>query len=433
MKYYPNTATNQLGHVDLVGGISATTATFSSDITAQKIYDSGQRVLTSIQVTAGAGLSGGGVINATTNSTILTNTGVLSLVAGTDTSINTTTGAIIVWSTATLQSITNRSSTTTNAINISNGTASTSTTTGALTVAGGVGVGGNLNVLGNISGTNVYSGGNLALTAVRPIAGSGIAITNLTTSNGVVSFIIQNTGGGGTGTNTGSALTILGTPYLGVDTEISTVTLTNLGVQTLTAGTDTAVSGSTGTLAVWSTATLQSITNRGSTTSNYINISNTSNTTLTTTGAFTVAGSIGVAGNLNIGGTMNIATIQASTNVIIGNSDYSYFTSGVIASGGTVNLDTFNVTQYRTAKYLVQAVDYGFTPHKVHSAELLVIHDDNGSSTIGYVSQYGIISNTGELGTWDATYATGSLTLTFTPNYTPTSMIIKVNRIVLTT
>lgn len=76
-----------------------------------------------------------------------------SLTVGTDTAISTSTGAITIWNTGTLQSVTGRGSSTTNSLSILNITGSTSTTTGALVVTGGVGIGGNLYA------GNIYSNG----------------------------------------------------------------------------------------------------------------------------------------------------------------------------------------------------------------------------------------------------------------------------------
>jgi hypothetical protein len=80
----------------------------------------------------------------------------------------------------------------------------------------------------------------------------------------------------------------------------------------------------------------------------------------------------------------------------------------------------------------VQVTDTGVTPNKVHVAEFIVFHDNNGVSTQAYVIQYGIGSNTGELGTWDAVYNTGVITLQFTPNYTPGALTVKTVRTAIT-
>ena len=134
--------------------IISTSATILNSLYAGSLYDSGNRVITAVTVSAGTGLVGGGTINGTSGTVTLTNTGVLSVVAGTDTAISTSTGNVLIWNTSTLQSVSDRGAATTNAISITNLTSSTSSTTGALIVSGGVGVGKDIQVEGN-----VYSNG----------------------------------------------------------------------------------------------------------------------------------------------------------------------------------------------------------------------------------------------------------------------------------
>jgi hypothetical protein len=56
-----------------------------------------------------------------------------------------------------------------------------------------------------------------------------------------------------------------------------------------------------------STATLQTVTNYGNSTTNIITISNTTPATNTTTGALVVSGGMGIGGNLYVGGNLSIA------------------------------------------------------------------------------------------------------------------------------
>ena len=169
--------------------------------------------------------------------------GVGVLYAGTDTVVDYHTGIVTIWNQSTLQSITERGATTTNAISITNETVAESTDTGALVVTGGVGVGG-----------NAYIGGDL---------------------------------------NVGGSLVI------------TTASIASYAPKTvITAGTDTEVSTSTGEISVWNISTLQSVSDRGSTTSNVIHISNATSSTTSTDGAFIVDGGIGVAGDIRVGGNV---------------------------------------------------------------------------------------------------------------------------------
>ena len=71
-------------------GITATTGGFSSSVT-----DTGNRVLTSVSVSAGTGMSGGGTITGPSGSVTITNAGVLSLTGTTNRiTVSASTGAI---------------------------------------------------------------------------------------------------------------------------------------------------------------------------------------------------------------------------------------------------------------------------------------------------------------------------------------------------
>jgi len=98
------------------------------------------------------------------------------------------------------------------------------------------------------------------------------------------------------------------------------------GVATLSAGTDTAVNTSTGYVIVWNTSTLQSITNRGSITSNAITITNN------TSSALTVVGGVSVGGNLNVTGVFT-ATSATFKGII---TDTSGIPSSSTATGALV-------------------------------------------------------------------------------------------------
>ena len=89
--------------------------TTTNAIYAAELYDSGARVITT--------------------ATISGSLGVVQVLAGTDISVNTTTGAVTVSNISTLETVTSRGSTTPYAITITNTETSTGTTTGALTQA----------------------------------------------------------------------------------------------------------------------------------------------------------------------------------------------------------------------------------------------------------------------------------------------------------
>ena len=194
-------------------------------------------------------------VSANTGTVTLTNLGVTNLNSGSDITLSATTGSITINDVSTLESVTNRGATSNNAITITNTTVSTGTTTGALTVAGGVGI------QGSVYAGNLYSNGSLVITQG---------------------------------------------------------TLGNQGVTSITAGTDTSVSTSTGNVTIWDKSTLQSVTSRGSITNNAIGITNTASSTVTnTSNALYVDGGVWIAKTLNVNG--NITGSTATITQVYGN------------------------------------------------------------------------------------------------------------------
>jgi hypothetical protein len=267
----------KFGSLQLTAGTSATSTTTGDLVVAggvgiggslyvnNTIYSGGLEVLTT------SSLGSGGV-------------GVSTISAGTDTAVSANFGAVTIWNTSTLQSVTDRGAATSNTITLTNTTPSSNTGSGALIVYGGIGA-------LNIYASAIYDNGSRVVSSVTPSAGTGISITSLTSSGPSVSFTVNNTG----------VTSLQGTTYIGVSASSGSVTLTNLGVQTLTAGTDTAVSSTTGTVTVWNNSTLQTVTDRGFTTTNRINITDSTDATTVDSAALTVAGGVGIADNILVG------------------------------------------------------------------------------------------------------------------------------------
>jgi len=306
--------------------------------------------------------------------------GVSSVVAGTDTAVSTSSGSILVWNTSTFQTVTNRGSTTTNRISITNTASSISTTTGALQVVGGVGIGGNLYVGGSsyvnnslvitTSTINNYNVTSLAAgtdTAVSTSTGAvtiwntgtlqtvtnrgstttnNISVTNATASTSTITGALIVSGGVGIG----------GAVYAGALYDSGQRVLTTASTSIVTsiiAGTDISVSSSTGNITISDISTLQSVTNRGSTTTNIVYITNTSTSNATTSGALIVSGGVGITGAINAGSTiaaltqlsiksdsldtLNSSTIVLSSSVPIGYSSFIIQNTG--ASGQSYTLD----------------------------------------------------------------------------------------------
>ncbi len=240
-----NSSTNQSsGALRVDGGVG-----IGGNLYAGNIFDNGSRVITSATVVAGLGLIGGGTLTGPESTIALTNTGVLSLTAGTDTAVSNTTGNVVVWNTSTLQTVTNRGWTTTNYMHIANGFSQVGTgtslpggtwTNAVFRVDGDAGVGGNLYIAGDF-----YASCKSVLTT---------ATVGASLNQGDDITIVENT--------------------------------------------------STGELTFNNVSTLQSVTNRGSTTTNRIHFANTSNSTSTQTGSLYADGGIGVAKDVFVGGAV---------------------------------------------------------------------------------------------------------------------------------
>jgi hypothetical protein len=238
-----NTATGNvtISNTSTLDSVTSRGSTTTNAIYAGELYDSGTRVISNISV--GSGIA---VNTSTGPSVVLTNTGVLSLIAGTDTRVSSATGNVTVWNASTLQSVTDRGSTTTNRIRIANGFSQVGTgtsldggtwTNAVFIVDGDAGVGGNLYIQGDF-----YAAGKAVLTTS----------------------------------------TLGGSLNQGQDITITTNT-------------------STGEITWDNVSTLQSVTGRGNTTTNRVLFLNTANSTSTTTGAITVAGGVGIAKDVYVG------------------------------------------------------------------------------------------------------------------------------------
>jgi hypothetical protein len=136
------------------------------------------------------------------------------------------------------------------------------------------------------------------------------------------------------GVGIGGALYIQRTSYVNNAEILTTATIGSYGVSSIAAGTDTVVSSSTGSITIWNNSTLQSITNRGSNTTNQIVITNRTTATATNTGALQVVGGVGIGGDLYVGGVGILNGLQAS-NIVA---------SGTLGVTGTSTLGVVNAT-----------------------------------------------------------------------------------------
>lgn len=368
------------GQVALAGTTSTfvianTTTSFGTDTGALVVYG-GAGIGGDLYVGNTAFVSGSEVVTTATISQYVPSQTVIT--AGTDTAVSSSTGALSIWNTSTLQSVTSRGSSTNVALLISNTTNADSTVTGALVVSGGVGIGQDLYV-----GGSAIINGALAITTATisqftsSATNSFVAGTDtvISTSSGIVyiwnnstlesvtsrgftttqRIIVTNTTGAFS-TNTGAVVIAGG---LGVGgsiyaTEIyengarviTTATAQAFGVSYINPGVDISVNTNTGVVTINNVSTLQSVTARGSTSSSIIQLTTSTNSFSTTTGALVVTGGVGIGGNLFVGGNTNLKNVTATNLVanLIDATDGFIDNLSVISmdSAGTVNATSMN-------------------------------------------------------------------------------------------
>ena len=361
-----NSTSTTTGALTVAGGVGVGLDMY----VGRDIFSRGSRVITEANT---ASLSSG--FSSTSGFALSFNTGTLVNVAVSASTSNfaTTSGFALSFNTGTLVNIAIFASSSTYAevsgvtnslgtgtYAIINNTNSTSTTTGALTVVGGVGIGGTVNVGERIfingaevvttssvnqfaNQTAIFAGTD---TAVSSNSGTSITIWNTSTlqtvsdrGNSTTNTILILNAASASSTNSG-ALQIVGGVGIGQDLYVggalyqqgqqvlTTATVNQFANQTsITAGTDTAVSTSTGAITIWNTSTLQTVTDRGATTNNSISVTNATIATSTNSGALQVAGGVGIGGNLYVGGEIvaqkltieltTVTTTQVTTDDII--------------------------------------------------------------------------------------------------------------------
>lgn len=116
---------------------------------------------------------------------------------------------------------------------------------------------------------------------------------------------------------------------------------------------------------------------------------------------------------LKSGGTFNGTVGIVDSSLGSGNTTF--------ASNSEQTIDTFPVSSYRSAKYLVQVSDN--VSNYYHVTELLLIWN---ASTVQKV-EYAVVTTAGELGTFDADINSGNVRLLFTASDT-LSRTIKYHR-----
>ena len=250
---------------------------------------------------------------------------------------------------------------------------------GALTVAtvtsNGFIFGTQINTSGNGTFANVVSNGYVqgaSIYSSGPISAVGTITAANMTSNGFVFASSLNT----SGTATVNALLSNGTVqgnnvYSSVDiSAVGKVTAASLTSNGFIFGSSLNTSG---------TATVNALTSNGAVNSQ----------TVTTTGVATFASVI-------------------SNTTVTGNSFIMNGNLSTTSTTGTLTLDIFDKTIYRTAHYFIQVTDN--TASTYHSEQVMLIHD----GTTVYKTEYNLIYTAAPLGAFDSTISGNQVSLTFT-------------------
>lgn len=185
---------------------------------------------------------------------------------------------------------------------------------------------------------------------------------------------------------------------------------------TVQGGVDIQVVTSTGTdsttiLNFNNISTLQTVTGRGSTTTNRITFANTSESTSTLSGAVIVVGGIGVGKRVTCESLRIADAIFDSTETVVNTT-------------ATTAIDSFSTSSFRSAKYLIQVDEGTGSGADFEFREILLVRDNQNNV---FATEYGVVTSGGRLGEFAAETTSGNVVLYFTAN-SASNKIVKVLR-----
>jgi hypothetical protein len=305
----------------------------------------------------------------------------------------------------------------TNIVTITTTTNSTGTTTGALVVSGGVGVGGNL-----------YVGGSAYINDTFTVEGTAL-FKNPVTFSGTATYVLS------TNTVYTDNILHLHTPPGGIDAQWTLDDGKDIGIRIHyydTTDTNAALvfSNNSKKFEFYKSGAEGTSTFAGGIYSGLVagslQLNDTTATSNTSTGALVVAGGVGIGKDIYVGGSVTVGPVITDTTVSAmtsNNLNLSSYTKTGITGSGSIDLDSYSGSNYRSSKYFIQVVD----GTDVHVTEMSIFH--NGTSA--YKTEYGYHYNNGILGTFSAAYTASSVVLSFQP-ISATNMAIKVVRLSIT-
>lgn len=287
----------------------------------------------------------------------------------------------------------------TGTVTVANTTTSTGTNSGALVVQGGAGVGGDLYVGGNVYAASTGSTINFTTGTFDQLF-----VTGTYDSDNTITGALQVVGGVGIGGD----LYVGGQFFAGGGLVLTTASFNN----SFNAGDDISLTLTSGSVIVISnTSTIQSVTSRGNSTTNQLFVLNTTQSTSTDTGAVVISGGLGVAKRITAESLRIQDAVFDSTETLVNTTNPTV-------------IDTYNVNEFRGAKYLIQ-IDEGTGPGAdFELIEILLVADNDGNA---WATEYGVVTSNGYLGEFDAEYVGGNVSLYFTA-YNATNKTVKVLR-----
>jgi hypothetical protein len=235
-----------------------------------------------------------------------------------------------------------------------------------------------------------------------------IIVTSSVTASGITSTgtVVITGGTSATSTITGD-LIVLGGVGIGGDLYIGG-TLYAEGSPVLTTAnfTATVVDGididivdiGNGVLEWNNISTLESVTTRGNSTTNAVFFFNTSQSTSTETGAVVISGGLGVGKRINAESVRIADAVLDSTKTLVN------------TTASTV-IDTFDITEFRSAKYLIQIDEGTGAGADFECIEIILVADNNGNV---WATEYGVVTSNGYLGEFEAEVDGNDVNLYFT-------------------
>jgi len=186
---------------------------------------------------------------------------------------------------------------------------------------------------------------------------------------------------------------------------------------TFSGNTDTGLFRSATATLAFAAAGAQKMTVNATTVS--VNAAISVSNTIAVTGNSSFSNTITVTGNATLSNTLTVAGVTtlssnvATAGTILINSVAHQFANNYTFNNSSVaaNVDTVSASLYRSYEYTVQLSDATTTPARFQLTKILLVHD--GSTP--YLTEYGTIFNSSQMGLFDAIINGGNIALQLTP------------------